>query len=92
MHAYKHTPQLLNKPTVYYIVICAHDNVGQVTLLVASMADPVCRIGQTTSSFPNLAALISSVSSLSCQSRTEKIIGKPLVDVYTVQIICNNQT
>jgi hypothetical protein len=59
------------------IVICAHDYVGQVTLLVASMADPACRSRQTTSSFPNLAALISKVLS----EMNRKDIEKQLIVV-----------
>ncbi len=59
------------------IVICAHDYVGQVTLLVASMAASACRSRRTTSSFPILAALISSVSSLSCQNTKDN--GEPKI-------------
>ena len=51
--------------TVLFIAICSHAYVCQVTGLVASMAAPTCRSRQTISSFPNLAALISSVSPLS---------------------------
>ena len=60
-----------------FIVICAHDYAGQVTSLVASMAAPACRSRQTTTFFPNLAALISSVSSLSCQNTKDN--GEPKI-------------
>ena len=49
------------------------------------MAAPACRSRQTTSSFPNLAALINSVSSFSCQNRTYKL--KSLLNEYSVRFI-----
>ena len=67
--AYKYIyirPSRLTEPTVSFNLIFINSYVGRVTLSVASMAAPACRSRQTTSSAPDLAALISSVSSLYC--------------------------
>ena len=62
---YIQRPYLVTEPNVF-IFIFIHCYVGQVTSLVASMAAPACRSREATSTFPNLAALMSKVSSFPC--------------------------